>query len=221
MAISPCIEDSSCIDLSVQPNSNLRADLIVSDDAGNCVECRADGLYVPCGDLSTDPCNAIVLGADGGLWAGQQAQNVQCSSFESVSTGILGVGIDTVWQSGTLIFENPSDCVAAVYMRTELYGTLQITGMSPGGRAVYSYATGIFPNPLIDGGYAVLQNPAGAALEHAWPPHAAAIPSCGTTIPAGASAIFAFQRRLQITAGSITNAIFRDTFIFNWSVALA
>lgn len=48
MAATPCIEDSNCIDLEFTEDGNLRANLVLSEDDGNCADCRDDGLFIPC-----------------------------------------------------------------------------------------------------------------------------------------------------------------------------
>jgi len=218
MAINPCIEDSNCVGLEVNASSNLVASLIISDDAGNCAECRVDGLFVPCSlEISADACNAISEHADG-IWAGAQAQQVFGVTVAEVTVGpiVPGDGLVTA-RSGTLNFSNPSACAGGVILKAVNAGTTQVTDVSAGGRVVTTYEdhTG---GGFVGGPYGLYENTGFVAGDHAW------TGTWGTTIDgigAAGSGTLTWRETIQVTAGTCTSATFRPMFLYIWVVAMA
>lgn len=260
MAAAPCIRDSDCIALAIdETTGELYADPIL--DPEGCLECTIDGLGVEldpdggivCGDdglyvenpfigISADACNDIEQRADG-IWVGQQAMAIACNSQPESFTGpYIGATPEIIGQSGEILIQNPLDCAAALGVRMEAYGTVQVSGATGGvgGTAAASRlevttrsrtkrgptaASTIFAaEPFIDSDFKVLENNTpGSSLEFAWGSHSNTVPICPVPLAPGEWERFGYQRVARNTrvASSVATVRYATVFLTYWLVALA
>lgn len=261
---NPCINNTDCITLSINGDGELEADPIVDPDG--CVVCTTDGLALeidPAGGLecgpsglrqsdtfpgiSADACNAIESRGDG-LWVGAQDMAIACVSQGAASAFVAnGAGAWTTIQSGEVAIENPLDCNNALGVRYTGFGTVQVTGLTPGfggttagrveivtrsrvKRATTLAGTAFIPaDPFIDGDFRVLENNGSGPLEHAFGRDSATVPFCPTPLgvdagpPLGPFERFGYERRARIVGrpGTSCTVECQTAFLTYWMVNLA
>lgn len=224
MAVNPCIEDSDCVSLEVNASSNLVAALIISATAGNCAECTADGLYVPCAGISADACNALEDRGDG-LWTPQTNQafyqtgpSAGAPYDDLTVTGPLAPAGQIIARSGTIDFEAPA-CGDGTILRAELVGPVQVATVSAGGRVIIGYESRIQPDPYAGGPYAVFKNSGSVSGEHAWPNFTPS-PVIGQ-ITAGTAQTLEWKQTYEVTAGTVGSITFQSIFLYIWIVTVS
>jgi len=225
MALNPCIENGDCIDLSIQPNSNLRADLNLSEDAGNCADCRPNGLYVPCGvTLSPNACNGI-SDVGNGIWAPTASQTLAAagpgpgSPYNDVNlVGPFFPGGKIVVRTVQLNWSTPA-CGGGVAVGAMNAGPVQFTDVSPGGRVVASQQSKSYQTPgpvpgYAGGPYVLIRNPSGNFMDIAWPQ----LDSTTNIDPVGAGLNFIteWEQSFEVFAGSVGSIVFRSVFLYVW-----
>lgn len=231
MAVNPCIEDTDCIALSIDPDSNLNADLIISPDAGNCAECTPNGLYVQCNGASAEACNGIVEMEDG-IWVPEVSQGIACvgpsnPTYDTLTVGPLIAGSQTDARSGSIQYTNPSDCACAVVARGLSFGPIQIVDLSVGGRVETGVEWRIAPNAYAGGPYVVYRNNGSSLGEHAFGGFSGWETSCGGvsgtcvgSIQGGATQTLYWHQYYHVTTGTVASITFRPIFIHIWLVAI-
>lgn len=181
----PCVADTNCIALSVNGLGELEATPILSPDAGNAIECRLNGLYVP---------------SQGGV-----ITTADTAASAPFSVTAVAPAENTV-QSGSFTVTNPSATNSARYLIIADVGTVHFTTPPTNIPSCLDYSR-IVPNPFVLQHQYGISNQVGVAYEQV--DSMAPIFFAGTLAPsAGVTA--QVQRRVQrLGVGGIVGTVGR------------
>lgn len=217
----PCIADSDCISLEVDGSSNLVANIVLSAQAGNALECLADGLFADVAGLSAAICNGAEI-RSGGLWVPQVDMSYGVTgpptsgytSFTKATPTTAGGAV--VARSGAVAWTAP-DCADAIVIKSVLVGPTQFASVTPGGRIQSTFRTCTYTEPaiscaLVDGAYCVYHNSGTVNGEIAFPAQTSDVTM--SSCPAGLTQTMNWQQTYQVTAGTIGTITMQSIFIY-------
>lgn len=168
----PCLEDSDCVALSLDGSGNLIADLIVSPDASNALECRPNGAFAT---AST---------------SGYSTATTPASAPFVAST------TETAVQTGTFAVTNPSLVRPAKFLIVADCGSCDLFSVSGGSIVSVSNYTRVSPAAFALAHRLTYQNGFGTAIRNE---EATAPEFFGGSLAAGASVTVEVQRRVLLS----------------------
>lgn len=189
----PCVADTACIELNVNTSGALTAAPILSPDAENALECRANGMYAP-----------------------RALQAIGCTSVGEANLFALPNGTSlTGIQAGSLSIVNPSATRTMVVWSTVLFGTADII-LNANADMTVTYRCG-YNQPLADAGYIFEQDNSGAGSRRAYPPVHFTNMSCPTPIAAGGAYTLTWEIEIDVATG-LSACTLRTVFAQLWGV---